>query len=142
MSLSARIWAMSLIARPVTPTEKPSKKGGFIRKMSPAEKLVLLVIADLENIELGYAYPTLQQLGEKACCTPEYARRVVNMFAEIGWVRIAKEKYGRAEHANNRYYLPKVPNDIRAKDDPWMAARDRNGDPLDDVEPQFVGSPP
>jgi hypothetical protein len=87
------------------------KAVGYVKEMlvapsgealTPAEKLVALVIADYYNAELGYAYPSMERLAAEALVGDRHCRRIVKQLEAKGVLAI---RQGGGRFAN-RYAFP------------------------------------
>lgn len=70
--------------------------------LTPAEKLVALVIADYYNPELGYAYPSMERLAAESLVGDRHCRRIVKQLEAKGVLSI---ETGGGRFAN-RYRFP------------------------------------
>jgi hypothetical protein len=87
------------------------KAVGYVKEMlvapsgealTPAEKLVALVIADYYNSELGYAYPSMERLAAESLVGDRHCRRIVKQLEAKGVLAIEQ---GGGRFAN-RYRFP------------------------------------
>lgn len=89
--------------------------------LTPAEKLVALVLADYYNAELGYAYPSIDRLAAESLVGERHCRRLIHSLAEKGVLSI---ETGGGRFAN-RYRFPGVegalPPVISVEDKPAAA---------------------
>jgi hypothetical protein len=72
--------------------------------LSPAEKLVALVLADYFNAELGYAFPSMERLAAESLVGDRHCRRIVKALEEKGVLAI---ETGGGRYAN-RYRFPQL----------------------------------
>jgi hypothetical protein len=72
--------------------------------LTPAEKLVALVLADYFNSELGYAYPGIERLAAEALVGERHCRRIIHQLETKGVISIEQ---GGGRFAN-RYRFPGV----------------------------------
>lgn len=114
MSWSARRWAWDY----GTKNEKPERHRPGLR---PASKLVLAVLASLEDVGRGYAYPSLAALVE----TTGLSRRgVILQLAELerlGLITVHRTRLASGVNAQNLYRL-NVPEHYRSLDQNWNGA--------------------
>lgn len=125
MSLSARIWAESLTHRPLLPDES-ALNGGIMRRLTPAEKWILVALTGYESVKHGYAFPSYKELAEKTLYSLATVKRTVKTLEEYGLIEIRKSKRS-GRYLSNSYYFPHVGIEDRAKDKSWMAARSIHG---------------
>jgi len=87
------------------------KAVGYVKEMlvapsgealTPAEKLVALVIADYYNSELGYAFPSMDRLAAESLVGDRHCRRIVKQLEAKGVLAIDQ---GGGRFAN-RYSFP------------------------------------
>jgi hypothetical protein len=72
--------------------------------LTPAEKLVALVLADYYNSELGYAYPGIERLAAESLVGDRHCRRIIHQLEQKGVIAI---ETGGGRFAN-RYRFPGV----------------------------------
>lgn len=112
--MSARNWAWEVAT--MTP------KDGEARQLHSAEKLVLLCLAEMENAEKGYAFPSRDTIALKTCLTVRSVGRAIDSLSSIGAIRIEKHKQPSGRWSANIYYLS-VPSTYRTSDKAWLVAR-------------------
>lgn len=78
--------------------------------LTPAEKLVALVLADYYNAELGYAYPGIERLAAESLVGERHCRRLIHQLEQKGVVSI---EAGGGRFAN-RYRFPGVEGSVPA----------------------------
>lgn len=78
--------------------------------LTPAEKLVALVLADYYNAELGYAYPSIDRLSAESLVGERHCRRLIHSLESKGVVCI---EAGGGRFAN-RYRFPGVEGSVPA----------------------------
>lgn len=87
------------------------KAVGYVKEMlvapngetlTPAEKLVALVLADYYNSELGYAYPSIERLAAESLVGDRHCRRIIKQLETKGVLSI---ETGGGRFAN-RYNFP------------------------------------
>lgn len=76
--------------------------------LTPAEKLVALVLADYYNSELGYAYPGIERLAAESLVGERHCRRIIHALEAKGVVSIEQ---GGGRFAN-RYRFPGVEGSV------------------------------
>lgn len=120
MSLSGKLWVFDLRTRRRHPSDRDSCKPGDdpeIVSLKPGERLTLIILADCENCEAGYAYPSYEHLAERT----GYSVRAVQDFVKIlkfaGLFRTERE---RARNGwDSLHYFLNVPDEYREKDKEW-----------------------
>lgn len=117
MSLSARNWAWDMGL-------KVDQSSGLVVDMTPSEKLVLLYLAERENAQKGYAYPSLTNIAEKTRLSLATVKRSIKSLTEARLIHVEHEHFGK-QWARNNYYLDQVTDDYREKDEAWMGASER-----------------
>ncbi|WP_228513992.1 helix-turn-helix domain-containing protein [Frondihabitans sp. VKM Ac-2883] len=88
--------------------------------IGPTEQHVLNCLAEHENPEYGYAFPSEAVIALKTKLSRAAINRNTEKLEEKGLIR--KVKHGRTSHgsfASLRYYL-NVPESYRAKDVDWQ----------------------
>lgn len=107
MSLSARNWAWA---------------AQWIRDGKPEpmkEKLTLLCLAELENAEYGYAFPSHERIAELTGQSERTVRTHLKALEVGGAIRIEKRPSSRGRWMRNVYVL-NVPEKYRETDEQWM----------------------
>ncbi|MBF4549208.1 helix-turn-helix domain-containing protein [Pseudoclavibacter sp. VKM Ac-2888] len=117
MSLSARRWAQPLFMRPDPDT-------GQLVKMSTTEKAVLLLLAEYEHQEHGYAYPGLAKIARETCAGRSTVIEAISTLEACGYIRVERQRVG-SRNLPNHYYLPHVSFELRETDERWMDAERR-----------------
>ena len=112
--MSARNWAWEVVT--LTPTD------GEERQLHSTEKLVLLCLAEMENNDRGYAFPSRETIALKTCLTVRSVGRALDSLASVNAIRIEKHQQPGGRWATNVYYLA-VPATYRTGDKAWLAAR-------------------
>lgn len=120
MTLSARNWAWDL--RYVS-----DANGARIRELKPGEKLTLLCIAEHENAEYGYAYPSYEVIGERTCQSVRTVQSHVRALVELGAFTIERRKSRKGKWMNNVYVLD-VPELYRMRDPEWQRRCEQYGE--------------
>ncbi len=115
MSLSARNWAWDV--------DKFSSGKQLVRYLKPGEKLTLLAIAESENAEYGYAFPSYEYLAQKTCQSVRTIQTHVKTLEANNAFTIEKRKSRKGKWLNNVYVL-NVPETYRAKDEKWLRYND------------------
>ncbi|MDX2377560.1 amidohydrolase family protein [Microbacterium sp. LRZ72] len=93
MSLSARNWAWETDNRPRIATDPPAGSEDVPwLPLTPAEKLVLLCLAELESAAEGYAYPSYARIARRTCLNVRTVQRVVKVLGESGLVHVARDR--------------------------------------------------
>lgn len=121
MSLSARNWAWETDNRPRIATDAPAGPEDVPWvPLSPAEKLVLLCLAELESAAEGYAYPSYATIARRTCLNVRTVQRVVKVLGESGLVHVARDRRVDGRWLSCIYRFPAVPEEYREKDQAWM----------------------
>jgi DNA-binding MarR family transcriptional regulator len=107
MSISARNWAWDakeLISGGHTPLK---------------EKLTLLCLAEHENPEYGYAFPSHETIAERTGQSVRTVQNHVKKLQQLGALSIEKRRSREGRHLRNVYVLH-VPHEYRERDPEWM----------------------
>ncbi|POH68970.1 hypothetical protein C3B61_03460 [Cryobacterium zongtaii] len=107
MSISARNWAWDL----------SWKRGGVNFPMK--EKLTLLCLAEHENPEYGYAFPSHETIAERTGQSVRTVQTHIKTLVQFKAVNIEKRRSERGKWLRNVYLL-NVPDSYREKDPEWM----------------------
>lgn len=111
MSISARNWAWGL----------SWTKGG--QKFPMKEKLTLLCLAEHENPEYGYAFPSHETIAERTGQSVRTVQTHIKTLVEFNAVTVEKQRGVKGSWLRNVYVL-NVPDSYREKDPEWIR---RNG---------------
>jgi hypothetical protein len=114
MTLSARNWAWNV--------NKIHVDGAW-RPLKPGEKLTLLALAESENAEEGYAFPSHQYIADRTCQSVRTVQTHLHTFEDSGAIRISKRRSKKGRWYRNIYELS-VPAEYRAKDPEWIVYQD------------------
>lgn len=109
MTLSARNWAWD--------AETIREQGSF-RALLPGEKLVLLCLAEHENAEHGYAFPSQARIATRTKLGERTVRRHLDALVSSGAISRQKQRRGEGTWANTVYVLD-VPERYRETDPEW-----------------------
>lgn len=111
MTLSARNWAWK-VARIAW------AGGSSSRPLKPGEKLTLLCIAESENAEYGYAFPSYEYIAERTSQSVRSVQTHVKHLEEARAFSIEKRRSPKGKWLRNVYVL-NVPAEYREKDAEW-----------------------
>jgi DNA-binding MarR family transcriptional regulator len=109
MTLSARNWAWDA---------ETIAEQGVQRALLPGEKLTLLCLAEHENAEHGYAYPSQETIAKRTKLGERTVRRHLDAFVAAGAISRRKQRRGAGTWANTVYVL-NVPDRYRTTDPEW-----------------------
>ncbi|MFC5337531.1 helix-turn-helix domain-containing protein [Leucobacter denitrificans] len=115
MTLSARNWAWDV--------NRFNLGNKLVRDLKPGEKLTLLAIAESENAEYGYAFPSYDYLAQMTCQSVRTIQTHVKTLEHNNAFKIEKRKSRKGKWLNNVYVL-NVPETYRAKDPEWQRYQD------------------
>ncbi|TFC00258.1 MULTISPECIES: helix-turn-helix domain-containing protein [unclassified Cryobacterium] len=107
MSISARNWAWDL----------RWKRGDVSAPMK--EKITLLCLAEHENPEYGYAFPSHERIAERTGQSVRTVQTHIKMLVACGVVTIEKRRGESGKWLRNVYLL-EVPDTYRQKDPEWI----------------------
>jgi len=113
MSLSARNWAWDV---------ETITAEGKERRLLVGEKATLLCLAEHENTDLGYAFPSQSLIARKTGLVERSVRRHIITLAAVKAIVITKKRSREGKWLSNVYVL-NVPASYRTKDKAWLAAR-------------------
>jgi hypothetical protein len=119
MTLSARNWAWDVIMRPRKPDEKPHVDHPNTVPVKAGEKLVLLCIAELENAEEGYSYPSYEHIAKRTGLKERAVQEHVKTLAFANAFTIERRRSLNGRWHRNTYVL-NVPDKYREKDEKWL----------------------
>lgn len=108
MTLSARNWAWSI-----------GKVNAQNEPIAFREKLTLLCLAELENAELGYAYPSQKHIAKMTCQSERTVRSHLAELKRLGLISSEKARSERGRWDRDVYILNVSP-EYREKDSVWM----------------------
>jgi hypothetical protein len=111
MTISARNWAWKL--------HDVTGGGQFVRKILPGEKLVLLCIAEYENAEYGYSFPSQATIATRTCQDERTVRRHIKSLADLGAFKVERRRRRGGAYDHSVYVL-NVPAQERITDAEWM----------------------
>lgn len=106
MSLSARNWAWAV-------------REVHNRKIKPGEKLVLLCLAEHENPQLGYAFPSQERIAEWTGQSSRTVREHLASLEIVGAFFMEKRRSPKGRWMHNVYVL-EVPEKFRESDPEWI----------------------
>jgi hypothetical protein len=107
VSISARNWAWDC----------RWTKGGVPAPMK--EKITLLCLAEHENPEYGYAFPSHETIAERTGQSVRTVQTHIKALVEYKAVTIEKRRGTKGKWLRNVYLL-NVPDNYREKDPEWM----------------------
>jgi biotin operon repressor len=107
MSISARNWAWDL---------KWNRAGETVPMK---EKLTLLCLAEHENPEYGYAFPSHETIAERTGQSVRTVQSHLKTLKLSGAISVEKRRSNNGRHLRNVYVLH-VPGDYRESDPEWM----------------------
>lgn len=113
MTLSARNWAWDVNALTIN---------GVRRSVLPAEKLVLLCIAEHENADEGCAWPSQKRIAERTKLSERTVLTHIATLTTVGAIEKRRHRSARGRWDRNVYFL-NVPPKYRDSDPEWMAKR-------------------
>ena len=86
----------------------------------PGEKLTLLCIAELENAEEGYSYPSIATIAARTGQSVRTVSTHIKTLEMAGAIMVSKrERSSAGVWLRNAYHLS-VPDRYRATDPEWM----------------------
>lgn len=115
MTLSARNWAWN-VDRFIDRGADGEMRSA--RNMKPGEKLTLLCIAESENAEYGYAFPSYDWIAQKTGQSVRTVQTHVKTLEQFKAFRIEKRRSPKGKWLRNVYVL-NVPQDYRDRDPEW-----------------------
>lgn len=118
MTLSARNWAWSVARRTPLGKESPGPDGRV--PLKPGEKLVLLCIAEHENAEDGYSYPSYDTIAAKTGLSVRSVQTHVQTLEAAGAFEIRPQRRRDGKFARYTYWL-NVPDSYRESDAKWLS---------------------
>ncbi|WP_133160222.1 helix-turn-helix domain-containing protein [Cryobacterium zongtaii] len=83
------------------------------------EKLTLLCLAEHENPEYGYAFPSHETIAERTGQSVRTVQTHIKTLVQFKAVNIEKRRSERGKWLRNVYLL-NVPDSYREKDPEWM----------------------
>lgn len=111
MTISARNWAWSL-------HNVLNGRGDIVGKVQPGEKLVLLCIAEHENAEYGYSFPSQATIAKRTCQDERTVRRHIKSLVSLGAFTVEKKRRPGGSFDHSVYVLNVSPS-FRATDAEW-----------------------
>ena len=111
MTISARNWAWDV--------KLVTNKGEPVGKLKPGEKLTLLYLAEMENAEDGYAYPSHETIASATCQSVRTVQDHIRTLQDLRAVTIEKRRGRQGKWLRNVYFL-QVPESYREKDPEWL----------------------
>lgn len=111
MTMSARNWAWAVNVVTID---------GERRSVLPAEKLVLLCIAELENSDEGCAWPSQKYIAERTGLSERTVLTHIGTFTMLGAIEKRRHRSTRGRWDRNVYFL-NVPQKYRDSDPEWMS---------------------
>ncbi|OIH95099.1 helix-turn-helix domain-containing protein [Curtobacterium sp. MCBA15_001] len=115
MTLSARNWAWDVGQRAARPSEGDA---GDRVALKPGEKLVLLCIAEHENAEEGYAYPSYERIAQRTGLSVRSVQEHVKTLEFTGAFKIERRRRRDGQYYRHLYLL-NVPDEYRSADPAW-----------------------
>ncbi|WP_230670718.1 helix-turn-helix domain-containing protein [Rathayibacter sp. Leaf248] len=110
MSLSARNWAYAV---------QSIRVDGQMRRLHPIEKFVLVYIAEMENVEEGFAFPSHDTIADVIGCSVRTVQSHTATLATAGAFTIEKRRSRSGKWFRNVYVFD-VPQRFRDSDPEWM----------------------
>lgn len=118
MTVSARNWSWDA-------AEVRRDSSGDYTPLKPGEKLVLLCLAEHENAEHGYSYPSQERIADRTCLSVRSVRTHLVELERLGVIAVEKRRSKQGRWLRNVYILA-VPDDYRLTDKEWM--REQEGE--------------
>ncbi|GHD50700.1 hypothetical protein D9V29_11810 [Mycetocola manganoxydans] len=110
MTISARNWAWE--------AQQIREASGEWRPMKAGEKLTLLCLAEFENAEEGFAYPSHQTIANWTCQSIRTVQNHLGALENLHLFSVEKRRSSRGRWLRNVYVL-NVPASYRETDPEW-----------------------
>lgn len=110
MSISARNWAWDMT--------RVTLPDGRARKIKPGEKLVLLCLAEHENIAEGVAFPAQARIAERTGLSVRSVQVHLKSLEQLGHITASARRGSKQQFKSHEYELH-VPHTFREDDPTW-----------------------